>query len=423
MAIPNIKFNIGDCHVFLEEKPTKIIGGIILNIKNEAKSIQSQIIKWRRDLHSIPEIGFELSDTIKYICKVLEHLGIEYKKVAKDTGIVAIIKGSTGEKVIALRADMDAIKIKEETGLPYASVNSNMHACGHDAHVAMMLGAAKILNRLKGSLKGSIKIIFQPDEEGSNGAKLMIKDGVLENPKVNVIIGLHIGQISKEVGCGYIGVRVGELMASNDKFKILVTGKGCHGAMPDTGVDSILTASHIVVALQSIVSRELNPINSAVITVGRFSSGTQYNIIPGFAQIEGTVRTYKPEDRKFILQRIGEVAELISKSMRATSNYEVTLNSPVVKNDREFTLEFIEVAKKIVGKDKIIFIEKPIMAGEDMGYYLNEVPGTFFFLGAFNKSKGITYPHHNSKFDIDEDVLWIGTAVLAQSALNYCDYK
>jgi len=394
-----------------------------VNIKEEAKSIQNQIVKWRRDLHPIPEIGFELSDTTKYICEVLEHLGIEYKKIANGTGIVAIIKGSNEEKVIALRTDMDAVKVKEETGLPFASINSNMHACGHDAHMAMMLGAAKILNETKSSLKGSIKLIFQPDEEGSNGAKLMIKDGALRDPKVNVILGLHIGQISKEVGCGYIGVRIGELMASNDKFKIVVNGKGCHGAMPETGVDSILTASHIVVGLQSIVSRELNPINSAVITVGRFSSGTQYNIIPGFAQIEGTVRTYKPEDREFILQRIGEVAELISKSMRASSDYEVTLNSPVVENDREFTLEFVEAAKKIVGKDKIVFIEKPIMAGEDIGYYLNEVPGTFFFLGAFNKSKGITYPHHNSKFDIDEDVLWIGTAVLAQSAINYCNYK
>ena len=261
---------------FFKDKSAKIIGGILLNIKDEAKSIQSQIVKWRRDLHSIPEIGFELSDTTKYICKVLEYLGIEYKKIANNTGIVAIIKGSNEEKVIALRTDMDAIKIKEETGLPFASVNSNMHACGHDAHVAMMLGAAKILNEAKSSLKGSIKLIFQPDEEGANGAKLMIKDGVLENPKVNVILGLHIGQISKEVGCGYIGVRIGDLMASNDKFKIVVTGKGCHGAMPDTGVDSILTASHIVVGLQSIVSRELNPISSAVITVGKFSSGTQY---------------------------------------------------------------------------------------------------------------------------------------------------
>ena len=408
---------------FFKDKSAKIIGGILLNIKDEAKSIQSQIVKWRRDLHSIPEIGFELSDTTKYICKVLEYLGIEYKKIANNTGIVAIIKGSNEEKVIALRTDMDAIKIKEETGLPFASVNSNMHACGHDAHVAMMLGAAKILNEAKSSLKGSIKLIFQPDEEGANGAKLMIKDGVLENPKVNVILGLHIGQISKEVGCGYIGVRIGDLMASNDKFKIVVTGKGCHGAMPDTGVDSILTASHIVVGLQSIVSRELNPISSAVITVGKFSSGTQYNIIPGFAQIEGTVRTYDPKDRKFILQRIGDVAKLISKSMRASCNYEVTVNSPVVTNDKDFTLKLVEGAKNIVGEDKIVFIKKPTMAGEDMGYYLNEVPGTFFFLGAFNKSKGITYPHHNSKFDIDEDVLWIGTAVLAQSAINYCNYK
>jgi len=391
-----------------------------MNIDDKAKSFQNQIVKWRRDLHSIPELGFELKNTTKYICKVLEDLGVEHKRIANDTGITAIINGSKEGKVIALRADMDAVKIKEETGLPYASTNSNMHACGHDAHAAMMLGAAKILNELKDSLKGSVKLIFQPDEEGSKGAALMIKDGVLKNPKVNAVLGLHIGQISKEVELGFIGVRIGELMASNDKFRIVVKGKGCHGAMPDTGVDSIWVASHIVIGIQSIVSRELNPINSAVITVGRFTSGTQYNIIPGLAEIEGTVRTCNSEDRKFILARIGEVAELISKSMRASCDYEVTLGSPVVKNNKEFTLKFVETAKKIVGEDKITFIEKPIMAGEDMGCYLNEVPGTFFFLGGFNESKGITYPHHNSKFDIDEDVLWIGSAVLAQSAVDYC---
>lgn len=392
-----------------------------MNISTNAKSLQNQIVKWRRDLHSMPEIGLELKHTTKYICEVLEDLGIKYTKIAQNSGIVALIRGNNNEKVIALRADMDAVNIKEKTGLSYASTNSNMHACGHDAHIAMLLGAAKILNEVRDSLKCSVKLIFQPDEEGSKGARLMIENGVLENPKVNAILGTHIGQLSKEIECGHVGVRIGELMASNDKFKITINGKECHGAMPDTGIDSILIASHIVLGLQSIISRELNPINPTVITVGKFISGNQYNVVSGSAEIEGTVRAYNSEDRNFVLKRIGEISKLISESMRASCNYQVVLGSPVVKNDKEFTLKFVKSAEKIIGKNKIKFIQNPVMAGEDIGCYLNKVPGTFFFLGGFNKDKGITYPHHNSKFDIDEDVLWIGSALLAQSALDYCN--
>ena len=228
-------------------------------IIDEIKGMQNEIVNWRRELHQIPEVGLEVPVTAAYVSKVLDEMGIEHRKNVGGHGIVGLIKGGTEGKTILLRADMDALAIKEETGLPFASTNGNMHACGHDSHTAMLLGAAKFLNEHKAELKGNVKLIFQPAEEGPGGAKPMIDDGAMENPTVDAALGLHIGVIFRELAEGQIGVHYGNIMACLDRFTIKVIGKGCHGAMPHTGVDPVAISGQVISALQTIVSREIKP--------------------------------------------------------------------------------------------------------------------------------------------------------------------
>ena len=389
-----------------------------MNVKEEAKKLQPQIVEWRRALHKVPGIDFDIEETSDYIKKNLDAMGIEYQTTVK-TGIVGIIRGKGNGKTIAIRADMDGLKIKEETGLPFASTNGRMHACGHDAHMAMALGAAKILSQNKDKFKGNVKLFFQPAEENLGGAKPMIEEGCLENPKVDAIIGLHIGQLFKEVGNGMIGLRSGAVMASVDKFIITVKGKGGHCATPHICIDPITTASEIITSLQRIISRELNPLHPAVITIGCIKGGSSFNVIPDNVTFEGTVRVLDTSDRKFIEQRIKEMSELIAKANRAEVEIEYINRYPAVNNDEDFTRAFAKSAEKIAGKEKIVYLKDPGMSAEDMAYYLEKIPGTFFFLGSHNPDKGIVYPHHHAKFDVDEDVFWEGTAVFVQAAIDY----
>lgn len=389
-----------------------------MDIVDSAKNILNDIISWRRELHKIPELGFKLYNTSGYIAEQLENMGIKYS-IAAESGIVALIEGVENGSTVALRADMDALPVFEETGLPFASTNGCMHACGHDAHAAMLLGAAKILSDNKMHLKGNVKLLFQPAEENEGGAERMIKEGCLLKPRVDAVFGLHIGNLPPEVGGGMIGVKSGALLASIDRFVIKVRGKGGHGAAPEKCIDPILIASEIVCSLQKIVSREISSLNSAVLTVGRINGGTAFNIIPGEVVIEGAVRTLNDTDRTLIESRIKEIAQGISVANRAQAEIIYFKQYPVLINDAEFTEMLAASAEKVVGSDKVVFMKQPIMGSEDMAYFLNKVPGTFFFLGSNNIDKGIVYPHHNSKFDIDEDVLWIGSAVFAQAVFDY----
>ena len=391
----------------------------MFNIVEAAQKMQAQLISWRRDLHQIPEVGLELPKTSAYVAEKLSEMGIKYQKNIGVSGIVGLIKGKENSKTIAIRADMDALAIMEETGLPFASTNGNMHACGHDAHTAMLLGAAKILNENKDKLKGNIKLIFQAGEEGPGGAKPMIDDGAMENPKVDAVLGLHIGTIFKEIGTGGVGVAYGNLMACLDRFEIKVIGKGCHGAMPDTGVDPIVISAGVINALQTIVSREVKPTEPAVITISQINGGRSYNIIPDSVEIVGTARATSQAVRKKIASRMEEIVANITKGMRGDYEFAYTYGYPPLVNDVEFTKEFVKTAKKVVGEEKIVEIANPTMGGEDMAYFLEKAPGTFFFLGGGNRDKGIIAPHHNSKFDIDEDVLWKGTALLSQGAVDW----
>jgi len=390
-----------------------------VDVKKSAKVIHTEIKKWRHELHKIPEIGFELFKTSQYIKERLDEIAIEYRDVAK-TGIAAIINGEKPGPTIALRADMDALPIKEETGLPYASTNGYMHACGHDAHTAMLLGTAKILSKNKEILKGKVKLFFQPAEETTGGAKPMIEEGCMENPKVDAVLGLHINQIFRELGNGQIGIYYGAMMAAADTFVIKVIGKGGHGAKPHLCVDPITTAAEMITTLQRIISREINPTHPAVITVGKIEGGTTTNVIPEKVEFEGTVRTLDPDDRIYIKKRIREMCESIAKANRAEIEIHYSHSYPATINDRGFTRKFVKSAEKIVGKENIVEIKEPSMGADDMAYFLQEVPGTFFYLGSHNpKTTRLTYPIHHPKFDIDEDIMWIGSAVFAQTVLDF----
>jgi amidohydrolase len=391
----------------------------MFDIIKEVKAIEQEIINWRRDLHQIPEIGLELPKTAKYVSEKLEEMGIQYHTLVDGNAIVGLIKGSGEGNTVGLRADMDGLPIKEETGLSFASTNNNMHACGHDAHTAILLGAAKVLNNNRDKFKGNVKLLFQPAEESPGGAKPMIQEGVLENPKVDAIMGLHVGKISEDIPKGNIGVCYGNLMAAADIVNIKVKGKGAHGAYPELSVDPIVIAAELIMSLQTIISRETKSTDPAVLSICKIQGGTNHNIIPDYVELKGTVRTLNNETRNRIAKRIEEITKSITDAHGATYEYDYEFKYPPVINDSNFTAEFVESAKKILPEDEITEIKVPIMGGEDMSYFLEKVPGTFFFLTNLKKVDGEYYGHHNSKFDVDEQLFWKGSSLLVQAAIDY----
>jgi amidohydrolase len=385
-------------------------------IKMESQEIQKNIIRWRRDLHLIPEVGLILPKTKLYIEGRLKEMDIEIREFDKCSGIAGLIRGRKRKNTAALRADMDALPILEETGLPFASTNNNMHACGHDAHMAILLGAAALLKNHQNELDCDVKLIFQPGEEELGGAKIMIEEGVLEDPKVDALLGLHIGNFFGELKNGQVGISYGIMMASIDHFLVRVKGKGCHGATPYKGVDPITLVAQIINAIQLVVSREINATKPAVISICKLSSGSSYNIIPDYVEFEGTVRAIDKEIRKKIAKRMEDIISSVTKAMRGDYEYKYFFGYPPVINDFEVTKSFNETARKILGSEDIVELKEPTMVGEDISYYFEKIPGSFFFLAS--TPKGETYPHHNSRFDIDEGVLWKGSALLAQGALD-----
>jgi len=393
----------------------------MINVPEEVKRVERDIITWRRDLHQIPELGLNLPKTTKYIKDRLDEIGIEYHTLVKGNAVVGLIRGGRPGKTIALRADMDALPIKEETGLPFASVNGCMHACGHDSHAAILLGAAKVLNANKNKLKGNVKLLFQPGEEYPGGALPMIEEGAMENPVVDAVLGLHAGSISKNVGKGKIGVCYGPMMASMDRIFIKVKGKGAHGAYPELSVDPISVAAELISALQRIISREKKAIEPAVLSICRIQGGFNQNIIPDDVELEGTVRTVNNETRQMIAKRIDEIAKGITSAMRADYELQYDFKYPPLINSEEFTGFFVQSAKKIIPEEDIFEMKYPVMGGEDMAYFLEKAPGTFFFLSNPGEVDGVAYPHHTSKFDIDESMLYKGAALLVQGVTDFLE--
>lgn len=384
------------------------------------RSLQPQLVEWRRRLHQQPELGFQEKLTSEFVAHKLQEWGIEHQTGIAQTGIVATIKGNKlgSEKVLAIRADMDALPIQELNEVPYRSQHDGvMHACGHDGHTAIALGTAYYLQQHHQDFAGSVKIIFQPAEEGPGGAKPMIAAGVLKNPDVDAIIGLHLWN---NLPLGTVGVRAGALMAAVECFNCTILGKGGHGAMPHQTVDSIVVAAQVVNALQTIVARNVNPLDSAVVTVGELHAGTRLNVIADTAKMSGTVRYFNPDFTDFFNQRIEQIIAGVCQSHGAKYNLDYSKLYPPVINNAGIAALVQSVAEEVIETPIGIVPECQTMGGEDMSFFLQEVPGCYFFLGAANPAKQLDYPHHHPRFDFDETALAMGVEIFVRCVEKFC---
>src|SRR5436309_4046100 len=384
----------------------------------EVKEFEPRIIELRRRVHQNPELAYHEVKTASLVANVLRSLGVEVRTGVGGTGVLGILKGTSPGKVVALRADMDALPVEEMVNLPFKSkVKGVMHACGHDSHVSMLLGAAMLLAKRKRDLRGTVKFLFQPAEEhgGRGGAKPMIEDGVMEDPRVNYVFGLHI---SNRVPSGAFGLRGGAAMAAPDPFHITVIGRGGHGSAPHETVDPIFVAAQVIVALQGISSRMIDPVKPFVISVCSIHSGTKSNIIPDEAVLEGTIRTLDEVTRRKAVAKVRDVAQTVASAFGASCNIEFIEDPyPITFNDVKVTREVAEILRTIDGR-KVVEMD-PILGGEDFSRFLQKAPGTFYYLVTLNKSKGCIYPNHSSKFKVDEDVLKYGSVSLASLALEF----
>jgi amidohydrolase len=385
-------------------------------IKKLASGYFSEVKEIRHHIHSHPELSFQEKNTSAFVAEQLNKIGIPFSHMA-DTGIVGIIQGSgTSDKVLALRADLDALPITEKTDASYRStVPGVMHACGHDVHTSCLLGAARILHELRDQFSGTIKLIFQPGEEMlPGGASLMIKEGVLENPAPQGIVAQHV---QTELPAGKVGFRSGLYMASTDELYITVKGKGGHGAMPHQNIDPILIASHLIVALQQVVSRWTDPSLPCVLSFGKVIAEGATNVIPSEVYIEGTFRTFNEEWRKEAHERMTSLAKGLVESMGGKVDFEIRNGYPFLKNDEDLTGRMRAAAEQYMGKENVVELEIRSTA-EDFAYYTQSVPACFYRLGTGNRSKGITAPVHSPYFDIDENALVTGMGLMAYLAMN-----
>ena len=393
-----------------------------MDFLSEAKRIEPEIIKTRRTLHRHPELSYKEESTSKFIAERLESMGIRVRRKVGGTGVLGTLKGARRGRVVGLRADMDALPVQEMSDVDFRSKNDGvMHACGHDTHMAMLLGAARILSDNRRQLYGTVKFFFQPAEEhgGMGGALPMIEAGVMRNPKVDFVFGLHISNNQKS---GEIGVREGPIMATPDTFKVKITGIGGHGSAPHETVDPVYVAAHVILALQGISSRMIDPVRPFVISGGAIHSGTKENIIPDEAMLEGTIRTLDSETRVRAKKKVEEVTKGVCKPFGAVAEVEFEEGAyPITVNDPQTTRQVVGLLKRIPGM-KVKEID-PVLGGEDFSRFLQKAPGTFYFLGTNNPAKGCVHPNHSSKFKVDEDVLKLGAASLAMLAAEFGNPK
>ncbi len=390
-----------------------------MNFKEKALAIQDKLVSYRRSFHSEPEVSFEEVMTNKKIVDFLNENNIEIQEVKSGYSVVGIIRGAKPGKTIGLRGDIDALPMPELNDKPYKSKHEGvMHACGHDAHTAMLMGTALLLNEVKDELQGNVKLFFQAAEEQIPGGAIgMINAGCLENPKVDAVTAFHV---NTGIECGKIEFGKGPMQAAPDTFKINVIGKGGHGAYPHATLDPIVVGANLIVAIQNIVSRSIDPLHSAVITVGSFHSGSKENIIADDAQMLGTIRSLDKNVREKLHKRLTEVCEGVEKTFGCKIELEILKGYPVLINDKDFVDNHVsDSIIKIVGSENYSTNRIATMGGEDFAYFLENCPGAMGVLGAGNKAKGITVGGHNSLFDIDENCLSIGTASLAQIAYDY----
>lgn len=377
------------------------------------------MVEWRRHLHRNPELSYQEHNTMKFIADQLIAFGIDTQSGVGNTGVIGTIKGSLPGKTVALRADIDALPIQDEKECEYASqVEGVMHACGHDGHTAGLLAVARYFSENRDTLKGEIRLIFQPGEEVCPGGALkMIAAGALEG--VDVIYGVHLWS---PLPVHTLASAAGPIMASVDDFVIDITGKGGHGGIPHVTVDSVLTGAQLVVQLQSIVSRNVNPLQPAVLTIGTINSGTAKNVIAETCRITGTVRTFDEETRAVIRKRFEEVTQHTCAMNGATVEIDYMMGYPPLVNHAGETERFFQVAKAVFGEEQVQ-VTPPMMPAEDFSYYVQQVPGCFIFVGAGNEDKGITYPHHHPRFDIDEAAMLNAAQILVSMAENYLEQQ
>ncbi|MGB3183140.1 MAG: M20 family metallopeptidase [Cyclobacteriaceae bacterium] len=386
-------------------------------VRTLANDVSPDVVKHRRHLHENPELSFQEYETSKYVAEQLRKIGLDPTEGVADTGVVALIKGRNPDtKTVALRADMDALPIVEQNDVPYKSKNEGvMHACGHDVHTASLLGAASILQQVKDNFEGTVKLIFQPGEERiPGGASLMIKDGVLQNPAPTSIIGQHVMPL---VPAGKVGFRPGMYMASADELHVTVKGKGGHAAMPEMNIDPVLITSHMIVALQQVVSRFAPPKIPTVLSFGKIEANGATNVIPDEVRLQGTFRTLNEEWRKEAHRRMKKLAEGLVESMGGTVDFEVRNGYPYLENNPELTLRAKEHAIEYMGEENVVDLDI-WMAGEDFAFYSQQIDACFYRLGIRNEERGITSGVHTPTFDIDEKALETGCGLMAWLALK-----
>lgn len=389
-----------------------------MDIDERIGEIFNDLVEIRRDFHINPELSQKEFRTRDKICEYLDKWGIE-NYICAETGVVGIIKGRNKGKTIGIRGDIDALPIDEKNNLPYSSVNPGvMHACGHDAHATIVLGVAKIIKELadsKDSIRGNVKLFFQPAEEAAGGAERMIKEGCMKNPKVDYVLGLHV---MPYIDTGVVELKYGKLNASTDSINILLKGKSAHGAYPDKGIDAIVIAGHVITGLQSIVGRNISPLNSVVISLGKISGGVKNNVIADEVKISGTLRTLDEETRQYSKDRISNLVNNVAAALGGQGLTSFNEGYQALINDDEVVDIIKENSEKLLGKENVEFKEFPSMGAEDFSYFLDEAKVAFFHLGCGNKAKGIRASIHTENFNIDEECLKVGVRLQVENILT-----
>lgn len=389
-----------------------------MTFEKEIAELETDLIQWRREFHRIPETALEEEKTASAIAEKLRAWGLAVYTGVGKTGVVGILHGRQEGKTLGIRADIDALPVTEETNLPFASLHpGRMHACGHDGHIAIALGTAKLLAGIHTRLKGTVVFFFQPAEETLNGAKEMLSSDILKEMVLDGVVGLHIWP---DLPLGKIAVRGGPVMAAVDRFVIKIRGKGGHGAIPQKSVDPIPVASEVVLALQRIVSREIDPLKPAVLTVGRIQGGTAFNVIPDWVELEGTVRTFEEGTRSFIAHRMEEIVQGITSGSRASYTMKYERGIPAVHNDEKLAVWIQGVLAKSLGEDSVVTDLRPSMGGEDFSLFQEKVPGVYMFLGT-NSEENPLYPIHHAKYTIDERVLPVGVKIFSEIAVRFLE--
>ena len=389
---------------------------MINNLAQDVAGLSDRLVAARQDFHRHPELSFQERRTGEIVANRLDELGWKVKRGVAETGVVGLLEGSGPGKTVLLRVDIDALPIQEPKDRPYSSlVDGVMHACGHDGHTAVGMAVAELLSRYKDSIKGRIKLVFQPAEEIMSGAIRMIEEGVMKDPDVDRVLSFHLWS---GLPVGQVVSQAGPIFSSADEIRITAKGKGGHGGMPHLSVDPIIIASHIVTSLQTILSREIAPTQTAVLGFGTVHGGTAFNVVSDQVELSGTIRTLDDSVREYVLKRTEEIASAVAKGLRGEAEFKHVRGAPAVVNDESVAGLVAEVAGPIVGAENVVNMPPP-QVGDDATFFLREAPGCYFLVGCANSQRGITASHHSAQFDIDEDSLPVATRILTEATLRY----